>query len=522
MKRGNFKKQLMLLSVLILFLMGVLFSNTALGRVGGGESFGGGNSYGGGGGFGGGGFGGSGHDFGGGGGGGGGGGAALGLFVSLLINHPVFGIPFLIIVGFIIISYLKNKSSAGAFEAGETQSARVQQAFDRRSSVLTGIKQLQEVDPYFSEILFLDFVQMIFTRYQTARGSGEHEALRPYLSAELLSQLEGSGAPKSLNVYSVIVAAVNMTELSEEDNSWRIACDVEANYTEQIATASEVAYYSRCEMTFTRAAGVVSKKPEEIATLGCPSCGSPIKLDAEGVCAYCGQAVHPGAFHWELRDLTETQRTPRTQLPLSFGGEEEGTHQQTLYDPGLAVECKSFLVRYPGETLVRIEERVKEIFNTLQQAWTSNQWEQGRAFETDRLFQMHSFWMGRYKEKGYRNVLDQIKLARLELVKFDRDAFYETVTYRIFASMIDYTIDAKGQLVGGSKNKARTFSEYWTFLRRAGFDPKKVADPQHCPSCGAPVKVAMSGHCEYCDANLSSGQFDWTLCKIEQDEVYGG
>jgi predicted lipid-binding transport protein (Tim44 family) len=428
-------------------------------------------------------------------------------------------------VGFVVIGYLKSKSSAAAFQP-EALSKGVQQTVDRRSPVLAGIKQLQEADPYFSEILFLDFVQMIFARHQTARGGGDHEALRPYLSAELLSQLEGAGAPKSLQVYSVIVAAVNIVDLSEKDNFWKITCELEANYTEKITssdtTASEEAYFSKSELTFSRAAGVVSKKPEEIATLGCPSCGSPIKLDTEGVCAYCGQAVRPGIFHWELSDCTETQRTPRMQLPLSFGGEETGTQLPTMYDPALAVECKSFLLRYPGETLARIEERVRNIFMTLQQAWTNNQWEQARAFETDRLFQMHSFWMGRYKEKGYRNILDQIQISRLELVKLDRDAFYETVTYRIFASMIDYTMDVKGRLIGGSDKKSRIFSEYWTFLRRAGFDPSKISDTQHCPSCGAPVKVGMNGRCEYCDANLTSGQFDWTLCKIEQDEVYGG
>ena len=35
-------------------------------------------------------------------------------------------------------------------------------------------------------------------------------------------------------------------------------------------------------------------------------------------------------------------------------------------------------------------------------------------------------------------------------------------------------------------------------------------------------KVNMSGICEYCDAYITTGHFDWVLSRIEQAEAYSG
>jgi hypothetical protein len=32
----------------------------------------------------------------------------------------------------------------------------------------------------------------------------------------------------------------------------------------------------------------------------------------------------------------------------------------------------------------------------------------------------------------------------------------------------------------------------------------------------------MAGECEYCAARVTTGDFDWVLSRIEQDETYQG
>jgi hypothetical protein len=44
-----------------------------------------------------------------------------------------------------------------------------------------------------------------------------------------------------------------------------------------------------------------------------------------------------------------------------------------------------------------------------------------------------------------------------------------------------------------------------------------------CPNCGAALAdIEMAGSCRHCRAKVCSGEFDWVLGRIEQDESYQG
>ena len=77
------------------------------------------------------------------------------------------------------------------------------------------------------------------------------------------------------------------------------------------------------------------------------------------------------------------------------------------------------------------------------------------------------------------------------------------------------------KVVGGSAKRSRTFSEYWTLVRSADARGAPRLD-KRCPNCGADQKVNMGGACEFCRAHITSGEFDWVLSKIEQDDSYTG
>ncbi|MBI5544310.1 MAG: hypothetical protein HY901_10500 [Deltaproteobacteria bacterium] len=42
------------------------------------------------------------------------------------------------------------------------------------------------------------------------------------------------------------------------------------------------------------------------------------------------------------------------------------------------------------------------------------------------------------------------------------------------------------------------------------------------PRGDAPQQTNQAGSCEYCHAKITSGEFDWILSRIEQDDVYAG
>jgi hypothetical protein len=108
---------------------------------------------------------------------------------------------------------------------------------------------------------------------------------------------------------------------------------------------------------------------------------------------------------------------------------------------------------------------------------------------------------------------------RIDPVKIDSDAFYESITVRIWAEGRDCTADEDGRVVAGSKTQMRRWSEYWTFIRSRGVDAGTQA--RSCPNCGARVAVGATGVCEFCGGKLTAGEFGWVLSRIEQDEAYG-
>ena len=131
------------------------------------------------------------------------------------------------------------------------------------------------------------------------------------------------------------------------------------------------------------------------------------------------------------------------------------------------------------------------------------------------------FWVDEYKRQRLANHLDDARISRIALAKVQRDPYFDAITVRVFADGNDYTLDAQGGVVGGSKTARRAYSEYWTLIRAASRKGPVVNDLK-CPNCGAPLAISDAGDCTHCNAHVENGDFDWVLSKIEQDEVYTG
>jgi len=135
---------------------------------------------------------------------------------------------------------------------------------------------------------------------------------------------------------------------------------------------------------------------------------------------------------------------------------------------------------------------------------------------------MHQYWIEAYRRQKLRNVLERYQITGMQPTKIKQDNFYQSVTLRIFAEGYDYTINEGGHVVAGSRTDLRKWSEYWTFIRNSKAPPAAARADLNCPNCGASLKVNATGICEFCGGKMTSGQFDWVLSKIEQDESYVG
>ena len=293
----------------------------------------------------------------------------------------------------------------------------------------------------------------------------------------------------------------------------------EANYTE-VTVDGEQAVYSHQVWNLSRRAGVLSPEPERISSLDCVGCGSPLEPQDDGTCPHCGNQYERGEHHWFVTGMDELTRR-EVGPALTSKAVDVGLDLPTIRDANLEQQHAQLIEAYPDMDFQVAVARFQHIYHTLQKSWSEQDLDQLRPFETDSLFQNHRYWVEEYRRQNLRNVLNEVSLDNLELGKIRSDKFYDAITCRLFASMIDYTQDENGKVMCGSTSRSTRFSEYWTFVRSRGASENTKGDAV-CPNCAAELNITMAGECEYCGSKLTSGQFDWVLSEIQQDEEYTG
>jgi predicted lipid-binding transport protein (Tim44 family) len=454
----------------------------------------------------------------GGGGDGGGGDAGLvfalvRLLIWLVFRHPLIGIPVAVVVVIVVL----NMARSGRLQLSTREQPRV---FERVSGTVSSpaalnLTPVRSSDPSFSEPAFLDFAQLVFVRAHEMRGTGNRGPLEPWMSPAAIDKLFADRVELSA-VGEVIVGATRIERAYTDQGFVVLDVAFEANVAEtRRGERSQVLCEER--WAFRRKAGVVSPPPSRLRALGCPGCGSTLEPRPDGACASCGTPRRGGLASWEIVSIPYANRRPLTapELRVRGGGVEQGTENPTRFDARLQASRRAFEGRHPDHSWPAFEARVREVFLGLQAAWSTQEWDKARADETDALYQTHRFWMERYRAFGLRNHVEAAEVSRVLLTRIDNDAFYESITVRIYASARDWTERADGTVVSGDKSRATRFSEYWTFLR--GTTPDTAA--RSCPSCAAPLDASLgpAAVCPYCGAKLESASARWVVSRIEQD-----
>ena len=515
--RGNLASLAARLPFLALISIGVAMSvlflaREAMARVGGGQSYGGGGGHGS---------------------GGNGGGAIIGvvrLLVYLTIEYPAIGVPIdIVVVGYVVYRFVKPGKGSETFSSATVALPLGLETAPRRPDAFAfAFVQLRKFDPNFSEIVFSDFCYALYAKAHDARGRGQSglDQFSPYLSEAARSALLQRNPAGLKEVKGIIIGGMTIAGVRGLDTPVvNISLVFDTNYTEVVATdggaPGEMTYYVRERWELERKRDVLSPPPAQATALHCPRCGAPLQKDTVGACAFCRTRIDSGEFQWYVRGINLLNREAKGPL-LTSDVPESGTGLPSTVQPNFAHVRSQFELNNPTFSWSEFQARASLIFNELQAAWSTLNWERARPHETDNLFQMHQYWIEAYKRQRLRNILDRSKIYGVQPVKIQEDAFYNAITLRIWAQGYDYTIDDGEKVVSGSKTNLRNWSEYWTFIRNRKAKPGAARADLNCPNCGAPLKVNNAGVCQFCGGKITSGEFDWVLSKIEQDESYIG
>jgi hypothetical protein len=395
-----------------------------------------------------------------------------------------------------------------------------QEAAKRRyPNVTRALATLWSTDEDFSWVLLQDFLYALYAETQRLRGGDRLSLLAPYLSLEARAGLAPYPADE---VIAVIVGALETVEVSVDESARKVRLTVafDANFTE-VNGGKEQSYYSREVWTLQRGADVKSRPPERARVVDCASCGAPLDKLLGGSCEFCGAPASPGSRDWEVVRIQVEARELRGPLLTGTTG-EEGTDLPTLVAPTAKEEWGALTARDPEFSWTDFLARTELVFHAFHAAWSARDLSGMRPYLSDSLFETQTYWVRAYQAQRLRNLTEEAKVVSVQLAQVIHDKHFDALTVRIFAECKDYTLDESDRVVGGSRELMRRYSEYWTFIRsakRAGKAQAKAA----CPNCGAPIDhIDVAGHCKSCKAKVTSGEFDWILSRIEQDEVYRG
>lgn len=446
-------------------------------------------------------------------------GGGLDILIYLLFRHPQIGIPVTVIAVAIWVINQRSKRGLTDWDSGPS-------IHHGRAPSLEPIRVL---DPDFSVVLFEDFVYRLYAQAHGARGTPDGlSALAPYLGERARGQLSAR-EPTGVPVTNVVIGAMRVTRVTVPEaihgpdgtvEYVRVGIDFETNMTVggpgQQRTQFQVEHWE-----LSRAATARTRPPGAARDFPCPNCGAPFVSGDASRCDYCGEVVDNGRFDWLV---VHTAVTFAREGPPTLTGTtpERGTDLPTYFHDALEQRWHELAADDPAVSQAALGARIQLIYDEMNQAWQKRDLTPVRGLVSDGMYDYLRYWILAYREQGLRNVLEDMRLGRWVMAKITRDRYFDAITVRIWGSGKDYTVrDTDRKVVGGSKHMSRAYSEYWTLIRSADSRGEASAD-KSCPKCGAALDINMAGCCTHCNTHITSGEFDWVLSKIEQDDSYRG
>jgi hypothetical protein len=181
------------------------------------------------------------------------------------------------------------------------------------------------------------------------------------------------------------------------------------------------------------------------------------------------------------------------------------------------------LAAIPGFQPEAFRQKVADAFLKIQTAWSTQNLADVRPFISDGIYQRFSTQFRMMTLLKQSNPLSNIRIIAIDPVALASDGDYDVLQVYVSASMndsfvceLDHSLDSEDDL---------SFVEYWSFIRKrqcAAADGD-IYQNQSCPSCGAQLPPDMGElcRCPYCQVLVNSGEFDWVLAEITQQDDFG-
>jgi predicted lipid-binding transport protein (Tim44 family) len=124
----------------------------------------------------------------------------------------------------------------------------------------------------------------------------------------------------------------------------------------------------------------------------------------------------------------------------------------------------------------KFQDLCMDHFFKIQGAWANNDVSAARNLLTEEMFKLIGDDIEKLKLEKKINKLENIAVRSVDIVEAWQESGKDYITTKIYANLLDYTIDGiTGQVLSGSKTEPVKFEEYWTFTRPVGNNPWQLS-----------------------------------------------
>ena len=442
------------------------------------------------------------------GGGGGGGGDDGGVWlvinlaiylVDLCVHYPLVGFPLLgLVIGGAVVWHYVNPN--------RTTKAAVR---DLEASALQGlnpdIRQLADRDPQITEPGFTTEVAKIVLAVQQAWNGGDMRPARRLLSDGVYNRFTALIAINRAHGVRNMMAESTLerpTIISVERDTFfdtihvRVAgrardADVpataDAAAQQKLLGKAKLAKYVEV-WSFLRRPGAQTKAGQTIIEGRCPNCGADQPVGDVVECPFCHALVNSGEYGWVLAEITQASEW----RPSSAGDRIPGLEELRAVDPQFNRQ--------------QIEDRASFLFWKWIEARVTRNPAAIRKLSTERMSGFVAQEAGAGGVGGGQGTLERVAVGSADLVGAEPGGE---------GGMDRALVRIRWSAAYAPKAAPVPSTNVLVLVRKAGVATKYGLSGDRCKSCGAPVVTATdSPKCDYCGAELASGQQDFVLDEV--------
>jgi len=166
-----------------------------------------------------------------------------------------------------------------------------------------------------------------------------------------------------------------------------------------------------------------------------------------------------------------------SQQPTPYGSSSYApTYEQQPATNDLAAGLGYLRQMDPSFDEQRFKDQCLDNFFKVQGAFANRDMSVIRSLFTEEMFGILQSDAGDLKQLKRINRLENIAVRTVDLTEVWQEAGKDFITVRVYANLLDYTVDeGSGQVISGSKTEPVKFEEYWTFTRPVGNNPWQLS-----------------------------------------------